>query len=279
MRHRRKRRQSKKIRRIIILSISGILLLGVLLFGALFYTINVEVVGNSRYSEAQIKEMVMKGPLSWNTLLMSKLKEHISLEDIAFMESVDVEYLDRNTIRLHVIEKYPIGYVEDGGSKYYFDKDGMVLESEEKTEESQGLSPEEVKDEEALSPKVTEEETAKQFHLELTDVPAVTGLKFPSVEVGKKLEVEDDSVFNSILGLARMSDKYRIKPDSVEIGEDNVLTLHYGNVRIALGKDENLEDKMTRVAGILPKLKGESGVLHLEEFTNDTQNIIFARDT
>ena len=64
----------------------------------------------------------------------------------------------------------------------------------------------------------------------------------------------------------------------MEIGEDNVLTLHYGNVRIALGKDENLEDKMTRVAGILPKLNGESGVLHLEGFTNDTQNIIFERD-
>lgn len=279
MEHRRKRRQLKKIRRIIILSISGIILLGVLLFGVLFYTINVEVVGNNRYSEAQIKEMVMKGPLSWNTLLMSKLKEHINLEDIAFMESVDVEYLDRNTIRLHVSEKYPIGYVEDDGSKYYFDKDGMVLESEKKTEESQGLNPEEVQDQETLSPEVIEEETAKQFHPELTDVPVVTGLEFPSAEVGKKLEVEDPSIFNSILGLARMADKYQIQPDRVEIGEDNVLTLYYGNVRIVLGKDENLEDKMTRVAGILPKLNGESGVLHLEGFTNDTQNIIFERDS
>ena len=57
MEHRRKRRQPKKIRRIIILSISGIILLGVLLFGVLFYTINVEVVGNNRYSEAQMKLM------------------------------------------------------------------------------------------------------------------------------------------------------------------------------------------------------------------------------
>ncbi len=62
MEHRRKE-DSQKIRRIIILSISGIILLGVLLFGVLFYTINVEVVGNNRYSEAQIKEMVMKGAI------------------------------------------------------------------------------------------------------------------------------------------------------------------------------------------------------------------------
>ena len=35
---------------------------------------------------------------------------------------------------------------------------------------------------------------------------------------------------------------------------------------------------LTRVAAILPKLSGMSGVLHLEDFTDDTQNIIFDQD-
>ena len=32
---------------------------------------------------------------------------------------------------------------------------------------------------------------------------------------------------------------------------------------------------MTRVAAILPKLDGMAGTLHLEDYTEETQNIIF----
>ena len=35
---------------------------------------------------------------------------------------------------------------------------------------------------------------------------------------------------------------------------------------------------MIRVAAILPKLEGKSGVLHLEDYTEDTQNILFSQD-
>lgn len=277
MGHRKKKRLPKKLKRLMIVSISGIILVGILLFGVIFYTANVKVVGNSRYTVAEIKRMVMKGPLSWNTLLMSKFKEHIEFDDIAFMESVDVEYLNHNTIRLHVSEKYPIGYVEYEGKCFYFDKDGMVLESEVKPQETPTENSEN-ENQSSIAAEAVEEETSKRFHPELTDVPLITGLEFNKAEVGKQLDVADNSIFNSILGLARMFDKYAIEPDSVEIGENKELILHYVNVRVALGKDENLEDKMTRVAGILPKLSGESGVLHLEAFTKETQNIIFDKD-
>ena len=45
-----------------------------------------------------------------------------------------------------------------------------------------------------------------------------------------------------------------------------------------LGADTDLEEKMTRVAAILPELEGMSGVLHLEDFTEDTQNIVFGQE-
>lgn len=277
----RKRRKghSRKRRRLIGLGIFGMLLAGGLVFGIVFYTANVEVVGNSRYTEQEIKNMVMEGPLSWNSLLMAKFKEHIDLSNIAFMDSVDVEYLNHNTIRLHVSEKYPIGYVEYEGSKYFFDKDGMILESEEISGDADEQSPKQTDGEQPLNPEEVAEENSNQFHPKLEDVPLVTGLEFSSASVGEPLEVPDNGIFNSILGLARMFDKYDIEPDRVEVVNNEEMILHYNTVRFALGKDENLEDKMTRVAGILPKLEGESGVLHLEEFTKDTQNIIFERDS
>ena len=40
----------------------------------------------------------------------------------------------------------------------------------------------------------------------------------------------------------------------------------YDTVRILLGTDTALEEKMTRVAAILPSLSGLSGELHMEDY-------------
>ena len=56
------------------------------------------------------------------------------------------------------------------------------------------------------------------------------------------------------------------------------LTLYYGDIRVTLGPDTLLEEKITRVAAILPKISGKSGVLHLEDYSKDTVNIIFTED-
>ncbi|MFR0944129.1 MAG: hypothetical protein ACLSH1_06620 [Clostridia bacterium] len=62
-----------------------------------------------------------------------------------------------------------------------------------------------------------------------------------------------------------MTEKYNITPDSVEFNENSEIILHYyDTVRILLGTDTALEEKMTRVAAILPSLSGFSGELHME---------------
>ena len=45
-----------------------------------------------------------------------------------------------------------------------------------------------------------------------------------------------------------------------------------------LGKDEYLEDKMTRVSAILPKLSGKKGILHLENVNENSKTITFEQD-
>ena len=281
----------KKTRRLILLSAAGAVLLALLLFWGLFYITEVEVVGNTRYTAQEIEDMALDGFFSHNSILLSTFSRHMNLEDIPFMESVDVEYLNRNKIRLHVSEKQIIGYVRLEETDYYFDKDGMVLEAfasseSQSTEDAAGADavPDTGAEADGQGENQTENGSVNggtgsvQFRPALTDVPLITGLKFESVEVGQVLSVEDPTVFNTILALTRMIDKYEIQPDYVEFAEDQSMTLYYGNVRISLGTDSNLEEKMTRVAAILPKLTGKSGVLHLEDFTDDTQNIIFDQD-
>lgn len=242
-----RRKLPKRLRRTLILSGSVLALLILLTVGILFYPFHVEVVGNRRYTEAQIKDMVMNGPISFNTLLMAKWKEHIPLEEIDYMESVDVEYLGHNTLRLHANEKYVIGYVEQDGICYSFDKSAEILEDFLDGEVQEG-------------------------------VPKVTGLQFSVSADGTTLEFEEPDLLNSLLALARMFEKYEIVPEEIKVGSEQDLTLCYEEVRVSFGKDENLEEKVTRLAGILPQLSGESGILHMEEVTTDTQNIIFERD-
>ena len=280
------RKASKKTRRMIRWSVAGVVVLALLLFWGLFYITEVEVVGNTRYTEKEVENMALEGFFAHNSVLLSTFQGHINLDDIPFMESVDVEYLNRNKIRLHVNEKQPIGYVRQEDMDYYFDKDGLVLEAlsaaeSQSTDDSNspaaGSAGEDGQAESGGAMSGSKTDTTA-FRPALTDVPLITGLNYESVAVGEILPVEDPSVFNTILALTRMIDKYEIQPDSVEFAGNQSMTLNYGQVRISLGTDSYLEEKMTRVAAILPKLSGMSGVLHLEDFTDDTQNIIFDQD-
>ena len=42
-----------------------------------------------------------------------------------------------------------------------------------------------------------------------------------------------------------------------------------------MGNDENMDEKMNRLIGILPQLKGMKRVLHLENVTEDTASVVF----
>ncbi len=122
-------------------------------------------------------------------------------------------------------------------------------------------------------------EAATEFHAAVTDVPRIVGLDIGQVTKGDIIELEDDSIFNTILGITRMVEKYGILPEIVYFDESGEITLVYndGTIHCQLGKDTLLEEKITRVAAILPFLSDQTGILHLEDYSTDTVNIIFKK--
>ena len=281
-----------KRRRQILTGLLVIICAAAMFFG-LFFVTDAEVVGNTRYTEDQIREMTLQGPLSYNTILMSVFRKKV-VPNAAFIESVQVEYRSRNKLRLEVQEKYPIGYVRIEGTNFYFDKDGLVLEAiagQEKTAADQSDDTNTAASSEALSSSssltassseggdtVSRNSSDTTFRPALTDVPLIAGLNVSGVRVGQVMKIDSPEVFQTILSLTKLSEKFGMQPDYVEFAEDLTMTLHYGTVRIQLGTDALLEEKVSRVAAILPELDGLSGVLHLEDYSKDTQNIIFDRD-
>lgn len=297
------KRKRKKTKRLIAACTAGGLVLAVLLFFEIFRVRNVEVTGNTRYTAEEIQDMALTGPLSTNTILLTTFRSVRDMSEIPFMESVEFEYIDSSTIRIEVTEKKTIGYVEFEGQNVYFDKDGIVLECISAGNQGGVLSPEpisagdltgssgEVEDPGtesassgeggALSSDAIQSArvSVSEFHPSLENVPLVTGLVFEHAAENEQIPVEDPSVFRTILALTRMIEKYSIYPDRVEFDEKYQITLYYyDTVRISLGRDDELEEKMTRLAAILPKLEGMSGILHMENYSETSDSFVFSKD-
>ena len=282
-----KKKLDKKTLYIAIGILAGVLLISVFAFFMAFRITSVEVVGNTRYTDEEVEKMALKGPFSFHSLIVIWQDKYQEVTDIPFIESFELERISNHKIRIHVKEKLPVGYVKSNGQKLYFDKDGTVVEiaSDSGTDPADGTSPEEGENEpETVQPVESQDsgedtaETEPEFHAAVTDVPLVEGLETQSVLVGEKLPVENEDVSGTMMGITRMVDKFEVIPDKVVFDESYNATLYYGNIRVLLGQDTLLEEKIARVAAILPKLSNEAGELHLEEFTSGTTQIIFSRD-
>lgn len=157
-------------------------------------------------------------------------------------QSVKVDSPDSITIRVY--EKSVAGYVEYMGRYMYFDRDGIVVESSETRTEG---------------------------------IPQVTGIRFDHVVLYEALPVKNTDIFQEILSITQMLSKHQITTDKIYFNESNEITLYFDNIRAKLGKD-NLEEKVMRLEQILPNLSGESGVLDLQNYSEDRKNVTFQKD-
>ena len=239
-----------KTKRMMILSAVLLSLLGFLI-AAYIYIINnytvttVHVEGNIHYTNEEIMEMVMGGAYGDNSLLLSLKYRDKGIENIPFIEMMDVTVEARDTIRITVYEKALAGYVAYLGRYVYFDKDGIVVETS--TEKTEGI-------------------------------PQVTGLTFDHVILHERLPVEKPEVFAEILNITQQLDKYSMSADKIYFDANYQITLLFGEARVALGNDIYIEEKIMKLQYILPDLLGKSGVLDMREYSEDTKSYSFEQD-
>lgn len=72
-----------------------------------------------------------------------------------------------------------------------------------------------------------------------------------------------------------MLEKGDEKPDRLVLDEKGQLVLYYGKVEARMGSDKNMDEKMSRLLGIIPQLGGMEGVLHLENVDETSKNVVF----
>lgn len=242
-----KRRRQEKI--IILAAVIIIILL--ILVGAGIYILQkyrvttIYVEGNIHYTDDEIIAYVLDGRLDYNSLYLSFKYKNREITGVPFVQAMDVDILSPDTIRITVYEKSLAGYVEYLGRYLYFDKDGIVVESS--SERTDGI-------------------------------PQVSGLNFTYVTLYEKLPVEDDSIFESILDITKLLSKYKLTADRIYFEDNGEMTLYFGQVRVALGNGDYIDEKITRLQYILPQLNGMSGVLNMKEYQDSSDNVTFVRD-
>lgn len=234
-----------KVRIVIFLGIINILLLGIYLLLTQYAVKNVIVDGNKHYSAEEVKAMVMNGYLGDNSLYLSMKYKNKDIEGIPFIETMDVIVQSKDTIKITVYEKALAGYVEYLGRYMYFDNEGVIVEAS----------------------KVT-----------TVGIPQVTGLEFDYIVLHEKLPIENEQIFNSILTITKLLNKYDVICDKIQFDSNYNVMLGYDSVKVNIGQLENLEEKLMRLQYILPSLGGEKGTLDLQNYTSDKKTVTFERE-
>lgn len=232
----------KKLYRILIEGIVCAVLIFILVFFVGFRVTKVEVKGNKFYSDKEIKRMVLDAPIAKNTILAMMIKTEEKTKDAQLIEKVTLKRKNMNTLVVQVKEKKMIGYFDYQGKCANFDRQGIVQILTEAP---------------------------------IENVPYIEGLDVKEVKQGEKLKGINTKKLNSILSVGKMLEKTDQKPDKLVFNDMKQLVLYYGEIEVRLGNDENMDEKMNRLVGILPQLEGMAGILHLENITEDTQAVVF----
>lgn len=239
------RKKKKRVKKILIalLVFLLMLLISAAIVIKVFVVKNVKVEGNILYDEQLIKETVLNDDYSWNSLYVLLKYTFVEAEDLPFIDTVEVKLNDPQTITIKVYEKGMMGYIYISaiGENAYFDKDGFVVE---------------------ISSRVIE------------NVPRIDGIACDEVVQYEQLPI-DEQQLKQILTLTQSLKREDLEPDSINYSSEDELVLYYGDVAIRLGSIENLTQKVEHLSKILPNLSDKAGVLHMENWTEDSVNIIF----
>ncbi len=228
---------SKKSKKTMAGVIGTGILVAVIIFFSYYKVDSVEIRGTSHYTDEEVKNMVLRGPMASNSVLAPLIYSTTNTDDIAYVDAFKVTQLNRNTICISVKEKKAVGCIRYLDSYIYFDRNGIFVEGSQNRDET---------------------------------VPYFDGIQVNSIVMDEKLDIRGDTVLNTAVALSTIFQKNDMIPDHIQFDSSYSISLIYGDVTVQLGKDVDLEEKMNRVIAILPQIQGKKGILHMESVATDS---------
>ena len=127
------------------------------------------------------------------------------------------------------------------GRYMFFDKDGIVVESADSL---------------------------------LEGVPVITGLKFDEIVLYKKLNVQKQSLFDTILELTRLAEQKNIITKEISFDSNYAVTLYLDDITVLLGKRTSYDEQINALSGILESLQGRTGIIDMQNYSKENGEVI-----
>ena len=127
---------SKRTKKMLAGMIGAGVMVAVIVFFSYYKVDTVEVRGTSHYTDEEVKNMVLRGPMASNSVLAPLLYSTTNTEDIAYVDAFKVTQLNRNTICISVKEKKTVGCIRYLDSYIYFDRNGIFVEGSQNRDET-----------------------------------------------------------------------------------------------------------------------------------------------
>lgn len=217
------RGNTKKIIYLLILCLAIFL---IFLYFENFKLENIIIEGSEHYTAEEIEEMLVKSQKDKFThIFYLEYAVFGSPGDIPFIEKMDFEIVDKNTIHVQVYDKMIAGCVEHMGMYMHFDREGTVTECTEQPD---------------------------------TGVPVVTGMQFYKVVIGQKMEVDDPAIFKVIAEITQNLQKNGINCDRINFDVRQNVKLYIGKNEVLLGNVEH-HDKQIDLLKKLLEASSKSG--------------------
>ncbi len=216
-----------------------------LVMAALTRITDVEISGNKTYSSKQIEKLIFKDKMMKNPFVFYIKTKTGNQEKIPFVSRYDVTMKSLTSVKISVYEKKIVGYISYFGTNMYFDKDGIVTESSQEVIEG---------------------------------IPKITGIDFDYIVLHEPIPVSDSKIFNGIMNITQLLEKYELAVDKIHISEKLEMTLYMGNVKVELGNDDRLNEKIIDLNDMRENLKDLSGTLYMREYDENGSGYTFKKN-
>lgn len=202
---------------------------------------NIIVNGNVTYTNDEVEAAVRKNCID-NTVFYTVYAFFGKNAYLPFVEEIDVTFLGKNTILVEVEEKIRAGMIEEMSEYFYFDKDGVLLETSS---------------------------------VRIKDVPIVTGLQMKECVLNKKIEPQEENVFPLILKMTQLIIKYDIPVSEIQFITTSDINLKCNSIQVMLGDMTEIDAKMAELPAVLNSLYGRQGELNMKHFSENNKIISF----
>lgn len=90
-------------------------------------------------------------------------------------------------------------------------------------------------------------------------------------------EAANQEVFDAVVDITKILNKNELVPKEIKFDKKQEITLYFENMRVKLGKNMDMEDKLMVLKSVYEKVKQKEGVLHMEGYSSDSQTVTFKK--